>query len=149
MQEIVSESELKTLLDQMAEKIIRERNTAKDCCQMKIKAGYEISSIEDLEDIMKNCKVVFINFYSPVCPHCIMFDEVFLSIGEKYKEKAAFVKSNVFYSSNIAYMFNVLGTPTTIALIHSSVYDRIVGYVPPTVFEAFVRRTLSKANCLN
>ena len=138
---------LEKILEQLTRKI--SRRIERKCCKRVIEVGHEILSSSELHGILDICKAVFINFYSTTCPHCEMFKPIFLRVGRKYQDKAAFIRLNVLHAPEVAYEYRVLGVPTTIALIDGLVYDKVIGYVPERFFEEHVKSVLIKAKCLD
>ena len=93
---------LEKILEQLARRI--SQRAKRKCCKRIIEVGYEVLNSKELHDVVNACKAVFINFYSLTCPHCEMFKPVFLSVGKKYQDKAAFIRLNVFHVPETAYV---------------------------------------------
>ncbi len=143
------DEEVKALLNRLALRIVQEKQREMKCCKSHVEIGYKIADRKELTRVFEICRAVFINFYSPICPHCEMFKHVFYSIAKKYHSKAAFVRINVFDVPESVREYSVLGVPTTIVIVDGNEYDRIVGYVPKNVFERIVLMTLDKIGCLD
>ncbi len=135
-------------LENIIRKMLMKRALSRTiCCQKTVPAGYEITSRKELEQLISNCRVVFINFYSPLCPYCEMFKPIYLRVARKYSDKAVFARSNTAYSPELAWSFNVMATPTTVALVNGKVVVYIPGYIDEITFNEIVLKTLSKAGC--
>lgn len=143
------DKEVEALLNRLALRIVQEKRRMMKCCKSRIEANHKITSIKELAKVLEICRAVFINFYSPMCPHCEMFKHVFYSVAKKYHNKAAFVRINVFDVPESVREYSVLGVPTTIVIVDGGEYDRIVGYVPKSVFEQRVLTTLDRIGCLD
>lgn len=145
----VVDEEIKALLNKLALRIVQEKQKEIKCCKSEVEIGYKVANRKELTRVFKICRAVFINFYSPICPHCEMFKHVFYNVAKKYHNKAAFVRINIFDVPESVHEYGVLGVPTTIAIVDGSEYDRIVGYASKNVFEQLVKTILSRIDCLD
>ena len=140
------DEDISAILDKLARKY-SSRPIARLCCSMKLPIGYEIRSGREIEELKKNCRVLFVNFYSTYCPYCKIFHKVFIDVGRKYRGRAGFIKLNVDYDIETAWKYNIMSTPSTIAFVDGKPVTLIPGYVPHETFEMIVRRVLSEAGC--
>ena len=142
------DEEVKKLIDKLAEELLQKRGAGENpCCRVLNRNFSEVSSARELDDLLRQCKIVFINFYSTYCPHCMMFDRVFRTVGARYSRNALFIRVNVMLSPDIAMAFYVMGVPTTVAVVDGAEVDRVIGLVPPSEFEVFVRRVIESYPC--
>ena len=142
------DQEVRKLLDRLTEELIHGRGVEENpCCRVLNRNFSEVSSAGELSELLSQCKVVFINFYSTYCPHCMMFDRVFRTVGARYSRNALFIRVNVMLSPDIAMAFYVMGVPTTVAVVDGAEVDRVIGLVPPSEFEIFVRRVIESYPC--
>jgi len=139
--------ELSKIIEKMVSETLRKKEEMR-CCKKPFKGEVEIYSPKDLEYLMRNCKVIFVNFYSPTCGYCKLFQPVFSHVGAMFEEKAAFAKANVMNVPEIAWQFDVRGTPTTIALVNGDLKAYIPGFVDEQTFIHIVRDILKKAKCM-
>ncbi len=144
---VSNDVELSRIIEKMLSETIKKKETTK-CCKRVFEGEVEIYRLEELENLLETCKVVFINFYSPACGYCKMFQPVFTHVGDMFRGNAVFAKVNVMHAPEVAWYFNVRGTPTTIALIEGRVEAFIPGYVNIQTFTNIVKKLLEKAKCL-
>lgn len=142
------EEELSRILDKKVAEILRLRSRSV-CCKKVYEGVIELTSMRDLEEALGTCKTVLVNFYSITCPYCEMFHPVFSETAKMFKGKALFARVNVTSFPELAFMYNIMATPTTIIFIDNKPAMSIPGYVPFNVFTSIVEKALAKTNCLN
>lgn len=153
--EINSDKELNRILEDLAQKIIRKQDqeikeNLNKCCRdsrLLSRTVVEASSLEELEDYMRRCNILFVNTYTTHCPYCMMFEEVFHIVAEEFKGKAGFIRINLERDPRIAYKYYIMGTPTTIVIVNGRPVDFIVGYIDDYAFTRYVESLLKKYNC--
>jgi len=142
------DQEVRKLLDRLTEELMHSRGAeGNPCCRVLNRNFSEVGSAGELRELIRQCKVVFINFYSTYCPHCMVFDRVFRTVGARYSRNALFIRVNVMVSPDIAVAFYVMGVPTTVAIVDGAEVDRVIGLVPPRDFDVFVRRVIESHPC--
>ena len=141
------DSELSKIIERMVFETLRKREKI-GCCKKAFESEIEIYSVKDLEYLIRTCKVVFINFYSPTCSYCKLFQPIFSYVGAMFKGKAVFAKANVMNVPEIAWQFDIRGTPITIALIDGNLKAYIPGFVDEETFISIVKGILKKAKCM-
>ncbi|MCD6114572.1 MAG: thioredoxin fold domain-containing protein [Thermoprotei archaeon] len=144
---VAEDSELSKIIERMVFETLRKREEIR-CCKKAFESEIEIYSVKDLEHLTRTCKVVFINFYSPTCSYCKLFQPIFSYVGAMFKGKAVFAKANVMNVPEIAWQFDIRGTPTTIALIDGNLKAYIPGFVDEETFISIVKDILKKAKCM-
>jgi len=144
---MAEDTELSKIIEKMVFEKLRKKEEIR-CCKKSFRSGIEIYSVKDLDYLTRTCRVVFINFYSPACSYCKLFQPIFSYVGAMFKGKAAFAKANVIKVPEIAWQFDVRGTPTTIALIDGNLKAYIPGFVDETTFTRIVKDILEKAKCM-
>ena len=138
--------ELDAILERMARRYVSRKTSP--CCKKEYPVGYEIKGVEEVSELTSNCRVVFINFYSPMCPYCDLFYPVYMEIGRKYNGNAVFARQNVATNPELAWRYNVLMTPTTIVLVDGKPAYQIQGYIPKEYFEETVKNILVETQCI-
>ncbi len=141
------DEELNELLERLAHRYI-SRSLTQPCCREPPPVGLEVRSWNEIQGIMRKCRVLFVNFYSTYCPYCRIFHRVFIDVGRMYRGRAGFVMINVEHDPETAWRYNIMSTPTTIAFIDGEPATMIPGYVPHHVFQSIVERVLEKAGCI-
>ena len=152
--------EVKEILDKIADRIIGKGRREDEiehviirtnCCEM---AKYvkepvvEISSLDELKNALRKCRVVFVNAYTTYCPYCKLFHPIFENVARKFKGKAGFIRVNLDYAMDVAYAYYIMSTPTTLVIINGKLIDRILGYIDEYEFEAYVEEILRRENCI-
>ncbi len=131
----------------MSKTLVSASARSSACCIRDYPPGYEIKSEAELEELIKTCKVVFINYYSPVCPYCELFAPIYTKIASKYRGKAVFARVNVAVAPELAWRYYVMATPTTIALYKGKPVQGVPGYIEEEYFEELVKEVLREAGC--
>ncbi len=152
---INSDKELDEILEGLARRITNKqgccvKKSLNKCCRdprLLSRTVVEASGLEELEDYMRKCRVLFVNTYTTHCPYCMMFEEVFHIVAEEFKGKAGFVRVNLERDPRVAYKYYIMGTPTTIVIVDGKPVDLIVGYVDDYTFARYVESLLKKYNC--
>ncbi|WFO74989.1 thioredoxin family protein [Desulfurococcaceae archaeon MEX13E-LK6-19] len=142
------DEELSSILDKKLEEILKRRSVSV-CCSKVYEGVIEITGIKELEEAINTCRTVFVNFYSITCPYCEMFHPIFSEVAKKFIGKALFARVNVSYNPELAYIYNIMATPTTLVFIDGKPVLSIPGYVPYDVFLNIVEKALRRTNCLN
>ncbi len=150
-----SDKELDEILDNLAKRLLNKQDyqfkeQARKCCRdprLLSKPVIEASGLEELEDYMKKCRILFINTYTTHCPYCMMFEEVFHIVAEEFQGRAGFIRVNLERDPRVAYKYYIMGTPTTIVVVDGRPVDLIVGYVDDYTFAKYVESLLKKYNC--
>jgi len=137
---------LERKIELMAMKMYKELNKPSQCCKRVIKAGLEVDS-RMLEDVLKSCRVVLLNFYSTMCPYCELYHPVFVSVGKKYEGKAAFVRMNAYANPEKAMEYGIMNLPSTVVFIDEKPRGLLEGFVKEDVLENVVEKVLKEAGC--
>jgi len=117
------------------------------CCGLSQKGAVEIRGLDDLQALVSRCRVVFVNFYSPLCTYCYLFEPVYRKVAEETGGKAAFARVNVAMDLELATLFGIMATPTTIALVNGKPVLAVPGYMDYEEFATLVQETLNQAGC--
>lgn len=140
------DEDINSILNRLARRYV-SKTIPRQCCNMKLPVGYEIRSGREIEELVRDCRILFVNFYSTYCPYCKIFHKVFTEVGRKYRGRAGFIRLNVDYDVETAWKYNVMATPSTIAFVDGKPVTLIPGYVPYETFEVIVQRILREAGC--
>ncbi len=150
---INSDKELDHILEKLAKKMIGKQYAERklnECCRdprLISQPVVEASGLEELEDYMRKCRILFVNTYTTHCPYCMMFEEVFYMIADEFKGKAGFIRVNLERDPRVAYKYYIMGTPTTIVIVDGKPVDLLVGYVDDYTFAKYVESLLRRYNC--
>ena len=119
------------------------------CCSLSRGGVIEVSGLEELRELASRCRVVFINFYSPMCTYCYLFEPVYSRVASEMAGKAAFARVNVARSLELAGLFGIMATPTTIALVDGRAELMIPGYMDYEDFHGLAHELLRKTGCIS
>ncbi len=150
---INSDKELDHILEKLAKKMVSKQHAERklsECCRdprLISQPVVEAAGLEELEDYMRKCRILFVNTYTTHCPYCMMFEEVFYMVADEFKGKAGFIRVNLERDPRVAYKYYIMGTPTTIVIVDGKPVDLLVGYVDDYTFAKYVESLLRKYNC--
>ena len=106
----------------------------------------EISSTEDLDEVMQGERPAVIDFWGPSCGPCVTMGPVYEALAEHYAEDGVdFYKCNTSMNPRVAAAFNVRSIPTFIFVHEGQVVDHNIGACDPQRLAKKVDRLLSKA----
>ncbi len=140
------DEDLKEKIEFMAMKMYKELKKPSQCCKRVVKAGVEVNA-ESLEEVLKECRVVLLNFYSTMCPYCELYRPVFISVGRKYEGRAAFVRMNAYANPEKAIEYGIMNLPSTVVFIDEQPRGLLEGFVGEDVLESIVEKALREAGC--
>jgi thioredoxin 1 len=99
-----------------------------------------IETKEEYENILKDNKSVFVDFYADWCGPCKMTGPVVEEL-EKIHPEVKFVKVNVDNNPEIASLYGIMSIPTLIAFKNGEAVDKTLGFHPQPALEAMVQKT--------
>ena len=82
---------------------------------------------DNFEDIVKNNKVVVVDFWAPWCGPCRMIAPVVEELAEEYEGKATIAKVNTDEEQDIAVEFGIRSIPTIMFFKDGELVDQVVG----------------------
>lgn len=80
-----------------------------------------------LDDIIKDSKVVVIDFWAEWCGPCKAFGPIFEEVSNEKNEKVKFVKVDVDKNNKIAALYNIRSIPTILFLKDGEVVKTKIG----------------------
>ena len=84
-------------------------------------------------EVLESSKLVLVNFWDPMCPHCKMMEPVFIELAEEYADKLNFAKFNIMESQEnqaLASRYGITGTPTLKFFCQGRPVQDVVGALP-------------------
>jgi Thioredoxin domain-containing protein len=144
------ESDIREVLDKITVEFVRKPSEAKgaECCRAF--TGFKsIRSYEELAEALSRCKVVFVLITTTLCPYCQMFKPIFARVAKEFSGLAAFVEANADYVPEVAELFEVYSTPTTVTIVDRRAVDAVVGFAPYPYFRNYVEGVLRHSKCLS
>lgn len=87
----------------------------------------EITNTLDFDDVLKNNKFVFVDFYADWCGPCKRFAPTFAELATKYQDICAFIKVNIDNNEEVANRYEVTKLPTFILFDNCVNLEPIIG----------------------
>lgn len=75
-----------------------------------------LESLEQLDDLVRSGRPVFVDFWAANCQPCRTMDGIIGELAEEYDDRAIVVKANAAEAPDAFLKFNVKATPTFIVL---------------------------------
>ncbi len=97
-----------------------------------------IKNKAEYEQVLKDNKSVFVDFYADWCGPCKMVAPVVESLAGKHPG-VTFVKVNVDNCPDIAEMYGIMSIPTMIAFKNGEIAAQTLGFQPEESLEKIVK----------
>jgi thioredoxin 1 len=92
-------------------------------------------NIQNFSDVIKNSKVVMVDFWAPWCGPCRMIAPIVEELSEEYKDKGVVIgKVNTDESGEIAAQFGIRSIPTVIFFKDGEPVDAMIGAAPKQMY---------------
>ncbi|MEM0373241.1 MAG: thioredoxin family protein [Sulfolobaceae archaeon] len=131
-------SELDKILEEISKKLEEKSklfdNTKRENILIKVDSN-------NFEQIIKNNKIVVLDFWAEWCAPCHLYEPIFRRVAEKFKDNKniVFGRVNVDENTSLADALNVLNIPTTIIFLNGEPKDYLVGAVDEETLEKHIR----------
>lgn len=86
---------------------------------------------KELEDILNDNSMVFIDFWGEWCPHCIAIMPTIDSLSKTYKDKIRVVKIDASNSMDIVLKYNITSFPSFLVFKNKELIQQINGGTTP------------------
>lgn len=96
----------------------------------------------NFDEIVNKGQLVLIDFWAEWCMPCRMIAPIIEELAKEYAEKVLVGKLNVDENPDTANRFNVFSIPTLIIMQNGVEVDRIVGLVPRSQIESYIKKHL-------
>ena len=106
----------------------------------------EITTKEELDEIMSGERPAVIDFWGPSCGPCVAMAPVYEALATHYSDEPVdFYKVNTSMAPQVAAVFNVRSIPTFIFVNEGQVIDHNIGGCDPQRLAKKVDRLISKS----
>jgi thioredoxin 1 len=99
---------------------------------------------DNVDKVLKENKVVAIDFWAEWCSPCHLYEPIFEKVAEKYSGKATFGRLNVDENPKTADRYQVLNIPTTLIFVDGNLVDSLVGAVDEETLEGTLAKYLDR-----
>lgn len=98
------------------------------------------------EEVLKNEKIVLIDFWAVWCIPCQMITPIVQEIADEFGEKIKVGKLNIDENRSIATNFEVNAIPTLILFKNGKIVQRFVGVQPKGVITEAINSAIKNEN---
>ena len=83
---------------------------------------------EKFKELIKdNSQPLVVDCYADWCMPCKMSSPAFAKMGDKYKDRARFIKVNVDEEPSVSHAFNIRGVPSFVIMEGNKIKEMVVG----------------------
>jgi thioredoxin 1 len=99
---------------------------------------------ENFEEIVKNNKLVVVDFWAPWCGPCRMVAPIIEELAEDFKDKGVAIgKINTDEQQELAIQFGIRSIPTVLFIKDGEVVDSMIGAAPKNFYEEKINALLN------
>jgi len=100
---------------------------------------------DNFQEIVKNNKVVVVDFWAPWCGPCRMIAPIIEELSEDFKDKGVVVgKINTDEEQELAMQFGIRSIPTVLFIKDGEVVDAMIGAAPKAMYEEKINKLLGE-----
>lgn len=85
------------------------------------------------KEVLKSDQLVLVDFWSPICPPCLVLAPIIEEIAQEFERKAKIGKLNVLENPETANKYQIFSIPTIIIFKNGKEIERAVGLRPKEV----------------
>ena len=95
------------------------------------------------EQVLGEPRPVLVEFWSPTCAVCRAMEPRFQRLMADYSERVAFFRANVLEEEDLVWAYDVMSTPTFVALRDGEVVGALAGEVDQQELASLLEDALS------
>ncbi len=103
---------------------------------------HHIENERILSEVLKNEKLVIVDFFAEWCGPCQMLSPILFEIEKEYSEKLEIYKVNVDESQECAMRYGITAMPTLLFFKNGEEVERQVGYLEREELEKIVQELM-------
>lgn len=103
---------------------------------------HHIENERILSEVLKNEKLVIIDFFAEWCGPCQMLSPILVEIEKEYSEKLEIYKVNVDENQECAMRYGITAMPTLLFFKNGEEVERQVGYLEREELEKIVQELM-------
>lgn len=103
---------------------------------------HHIENERILSEVLKNEKLVIVDFFAEWCGPCQMLSKILVEIEKEYSEKLEIYKVNVDESQECAMRYGITAMPTLLFFKNGEEVERQVGYLEKDELEKIVQELM-------
>lgn len=103
---------------------------------------HHIENERILSEVLKNEKLVIVDFFAEWCGPCQMLSPILIEIEKEYSEKLEIYKVNVDESQECAMRYGITAMPTLLFFKNGEEVERQVGYLEKDELEKIVQELM-------
>ncbi len=103
---------------------------------------HHIENERILSEVLKNEKLVIVDFFAEWCGPCQMLSPILVEIEKEYSEKLEIYKVNVDESQECAMRYGITAMPTLLFFKNGEEVERQVGYLEREELEKIVQELM-------
>lgn len=103
---------------------------------------HHIENERILSEVLKNEKLVIVDFFAEWCGPCQMLSPILVEIEKEYSEKLEIYKVNVDESQECAMRYGITAMPTLLFFKNGEEVERQVGYLEKDELEKIVQELM-------
>ena len=97
---------------------------------------------EKFDELLKGSKPVVCDFYADWCGPCKMLAPVMEKCGEKFADKAVFVKINIDEEMELSARYGIMSIPFVGVFKGGELAEKSVGFMPQSEADEFLDKVL-------
>jgi thioredoxin 1 len=142
-----NDESLEIIKSRLYSRILKEsmRKSVSSAEEKKIAKPIKLD-INNFDEVIRNNRVVFVDFWAAWCGPCILMAPTVEELARKYAGKVVVGKLNVDENRAIAYRYSIMSIPTFMIFYNGEPVERIVGATSIVEFERLLAPYINEDN---